>query len=317
MTRITPADIEAAIASEFYFTAGDTIAPPVSKMVDRFLGWKLPQDFYPDCFVGFDRDAAQANQSWPSGTNLLHAGQAKEMFEHAIGKPEVPQSLGMLTFCVLVLRNGHRVVGINYGPVDPALFSAEMAREQAREDAIRQVWPLLGYELRTKLAAPVEGVLGDVRIVPAAGAMPTSSPVAEAAQTRCQADQTWCESARTSTIMAATSAQSAVGNAREAAASARDAIGSVLAAKQWKPRIGDQVMVKGYIANGTDEHAGLITRVHGAGEGAFANVTAFPDLQSPKIFSSIPVYSSRAAADADIPGATRRRDGFAYLLDKE
>ncbi|CAG2132421.1 hypothetical protein [Cupriavidus numazuensis] len=85
----------------------------------------------------------------------------------------------------------------------------------------------------------------------------------------------------------------------------------------WKPRIGNQVMVKGYIANGTDEHPGLITRVHGAGQGAFANVTAFPDLQSPKIFSSIPVYSCRAAADADYPGSNRRQNGYAYLLHEE
>lgn len=273
MSRITPADIEAAIASEHYFTAGDAIAPPVNKMVDRFLGWKLPQDFYPDCFIGFDRDAAQAHQSWPSGTSLLHAGQAKDMFEHAIGKPEVPQSLSLLTFCVLVLRNGHRVVGINYGPVDPALFSAETAREQAREEAIRQVWPLLGYELRTKLAAPVEGVLGDVRIVPEAGATPTPSPVVEE-------------------------------------------LPPIEPPPEWKPTIGRIVTVKGPIANGTDEHPGMITRVFGAGEGALVNVTAFPDLSVPKVLSSIPAYPSRAAARDAVVGPSRA-NGYAFFPDRE
>ncbi|MCA3233809.1 MAG: hypothetical protein INH06_16090, partial [Cupriavidus sp.] len=55
------------------------------EMVSRFLGWKLPQDFYPDCYVSFDRDKASApNASWPTGTNLLHAGQARAMLEYVL-----------------------------------------------------------------------------------------------------------------------------------------------------------------------------------------------------------------------------------------
>ncbi|MDE4918286.1 hypothetical protein ACUXAV_000325 [Cupriavidus metallidurans] len=88
------------------------------------------------------------------------------------------------------------------------------------------------------------------------------------------------------------------------------------AAVKWKPTMGRIVVVKGYITNGSDEHPGIITRVHGAGEGAFVNVLAFPDLQSNKIFSSIPVYSSRAAADADVAGYTRRQNGFAFFPDR-
>lgn len=61
--------------------------------------------------------------------------------------------LGLVTFCVLVLRNGCKVVGINHGPVDPANFDAEHGRRDAREDAIRQVWPLLGFRLRDQLSA--------------------------------------------------------------------------------------------------------------------------------------------------------------------
>lgn len=62
-------------------------------------------------------------------------------------------ALRMLTFCVLVLHNGTRIVGINYGAIDPAQHDAERGRRDAREDAIRQVWPLLGYALRERLAA--------------------------------------------------------------------------------------------------------------------------------------------------------------------
>lgn len=64
---------------------------------------------------------------------------------------EIHPSLRMLTFCVLVLRNGCKVVGVNHGPVDPARFDPEYGRKDAREDAIRQVWPLLGFRLRDRL----------------------------------------------------------------------------------------------------------------------------------------------------------------------
>lgn len=62
-------------------------------------------------------------------------------------------SLRVMTLCVLILRNGCKVVGVNHGPVDPANFDAEHGRRDAREDAIRQVWPLLGFRLRDQLAA--------------------------------------------------------------------------------------------------------------------------------------------------------------------
>ncbi|MDT9046442.1 hypothetical protein RSW36_25160 [Escherichia coli] len=55
------------------------------KMVQRFLGWRLPDDFYPDCFVSFDSTKAKMNGGWPVGTNLLTAKQAKEMLSYALG----------------------------------------------------------------------------------------------------------------------------------------------------------------------------------------------------------------------------------------
>lgn len=64
--------------------------------------------------------------------------------------PQVP-GLNQITICVLVLKNGTKVVGVNEGPVSAANFDAEIGRRYAREKAIDQVWPLLGYELRTQL----------------------------------------------------------------------------------------------------------------------------------------------------------------------
>lgn len=63
---------------------------------------------------------------------------------------DVPLPLGLLTFCVLVLRNGFTVTGES-ACASPENFDAEIGRRIARENAKQKLWPLLGYELRTKL----------------------------------------------------------------------------------------------------------------------------------------------------------------------
>lgn len=67
---------------------------------------------------------------------------------------EAPGALGQLTFCVLVLRNGTKVVGVNYGAIDPAQHSAERGRQEARAQAVDKVYELLGFRLRDELARP-------------------------------------------------------------------------------------------------------------------------------------------------------------------
>ena len=61
------------------------------------------------------------------------------------------QPLRLLTFCVLVLKNGFTVTGES-ACVSPENFDAEIGRKIARQNAVQKIWPLLGYELRTKLA---------------------------------------------------------------------------------------------------------------------------------------------------------------------
>lgn len=55
------------------------------EMVGRFLSWALPEDFAPDCGITFTR-SPHAGMN-PTGTNLLHAGQARAMLEHCINGP--------------------------------------------------------------------------------------------------------------------------------------------------------------------------------------------------------------------------------------
>ena len=59
--------------------------------------------------------------------------------------------LNLLTFCVLVLRNGFTVTGES-ACASPENFDAEVGRKIARQNAINKVWPLMGYALKESLA---------------------------------------------------------------------------------------------------------------------------------------------------------------------
>jgi len=97
--RVTPADIEANVVSEHYFTAADGVA------------WRYADPQF-----------------------------------------DPPQALTLLTFCVLTLRNGFTVTGES-ACASPENFNAEIGRKIARQNAVAKIWPLMGYELRTRIAA--------------------------------------------------------------------------------------------------------------------------------------------------------------------
>lgn len=68
---------------------------------------------------------------------------------------EVPiaiEALGLLTVCIVVMKNGFTVIGKS-APASPENFNAELGKRFAYEDAIRQLWPLMGYALKDKLAS--------------------------------------------------------------------------------------------------------------------------------------------------------------------
>ena len=62
-----------------------------------------------------------------------------------------PVPLSLLTFCVLVLRNGFTVTGES-ACASPENFNADDGRQIARKNAVEKIWPLMGYELRSKLS---------------------------------------------------------------------------------------------------------------------------------------------------------------------
>ncbi|WP_343734528.1 Gp49 family protein [Acidovorax sp.] len=65
------------------------------------------------------------------------------------------EGMDRVTIAVLVLKNGTKLVGVNYGAIDPAQHSPEMGAKEARAAAVEQIWPLLGFRLRDELARPV------------------------------------------------------------------------------------------------------------------------------------------------------------------
>ena len=104
--RVTPADIEANIVSESYFTAAEGLK------------------------------GASADKP---GSSLLPEYATYE------GSP-----LSLLTFCVIVLKNGFTVTGES-ACASPENFDAEIGRKVARQNAVQKIWPLMGYELKQRL----------------------------------------------------------------------------------------------------------------------------------------------------------------------
>lgn len=65
-------------------------------------------------------------------------------------RAHVPAALDLLTFCVLVLRNGFTVTGES-ACASPENFDAEIGRKIARQNAVTKIWPLEGYLLKQRL----------------------------------------------------------------------------------------------------------------------------------------------------------------------
>lgn len=97
-----------------------------------------------------DIEANIASEHYFTGAQAAYAALREqdhtEQEDAAIRGP-----LQLLTFCVLVLRNGFTVTGES-ACASPENFDAELARKIARQNAISKVWPLMGYALKERLA---------------------------------------------------------------------------------------------------------------------------------------------------------------------
>lgn len=108
--RVTPQKIEHNIASEHYFTGAEGYIGETYRRVTDDQGGSMSSG-----------DSASP-----------------------------PPALNLLTFCVLILRNGFTVTGES-ACASPENFDAEIGRKIARQNAVQKIWPLMGYELRQRI----------------------------------------------------------------------------------------------------------------------------------------------------------------------
>jgi hypothetical protein len=85
----------------------------------------------------------QGNISAAYYFNGLDATAASLLVEHQ-------DNLSVLTFCVLVLKNGFTVTGES-ACASPENFNQEIGRKIARQNAEQKMWPLMGYQLKQKI----------------------------------------------------------------------------------------------------------------------------------------------------------------------
>jgi hypothetical protein len=94
-----------------------------------------------------DIEAAIAQRYDINAENALTA-----LIVSGISMPKPSPALALLSVCLLVMNNGFTIIG-KYAPASPENFNAELGKKLAYEDAVRQIWPLMGFALRDKLAA--------------------------------------------------------------------------------------------------------------------------------------------------------------------
>ena len=62
-------------------------------------------------------------------------------------KPEHKTELGLITLCIIILKNGFKVEGVS-ACVDPANYDEQKGKEFAYENAFEKLWQLEGYLLK-------------------------------------------------------------------------------------------------------------------------------------------------------------------------
>lgn len=95
----------------------------IKLMIDRFLGWKLPEHFRPDAGISFA--PLPQKELWPTGTNLFDYDQAKTMFEYCF--PDV--QIGDFANALYIDKNCN---GAWVVVASPRYKTADAAREECR-----------------------------------------------------------------------------------------------------------------------------------------------------------------------------------------
>ena len=96
----------------------------IARAVSRFLSFRLPLNFYPDCYISFDREKAEKG-TWPTGTNLLDAGQAEAMIKHLLAV--TPGELTDLGGAIHALKSGKSVARMGWNGKNQFVYMVRAA----------------------------------------------------------------------------------------------------------------------------------------------------------------------------------------------
>lgn len=111
----------------------------IKSMVDRFLQWKLPEDFAPDNGISFKRDfnehTAHPMKHEPTGTNLLTAAQAEAMIRFITDEVAYVETIQKIADDIKALKL-HPVTSEEYDAgYQAARHDAWLIAQDAAEDA--------------------------------------------------------------------------------------------------------------------------------------------------------------------------------------
>jgi len=116
---------------------------------------------------GVETDAEREKRTGLSSVRMTdNESKAVQKTEHRVSLDSIlakivseqyiyPANIPHMTIVVLMLENGFAIVGKS-APADAENFNEELGKKFAKEDAIRQIWPLEAYLLREKLTAAGE-----------------------------------------------------------------------------------------------------------------------------------------------------------------
>jgi Phage protein (N4 Gp49/phage Sf6 gene 66) family len=96
--------------------------------------------------------AANAKAPRVSLTDIQNAIETVDYISAAEAVGRNDPRLWLLTLCFVTMRNGFILIGKS-APASAENFNHILGRKLAYEDAVRQIWPLMDFELRQRLHA--------------------------------------------------------------------------------------------------------------------------------------------------------------------
>lgn len=94
-----------------------------------------------------DIEAAIFGVFYQTGDHLLdHADIKVEQFSDKA----LYDNAKLMTLCTIIMKNGFMFVG-HSTPASPQNYNFDLGKKLAYDQAFKQIWPMMGFELRSKL----------------------------------------------------------------------------------------------------------------------------------------------------------------------